>query len=71
MFFASGTKDPFAQIDLLRKTLDKIGFFASTYFIPDAGHSFDLPKKSGISQEETNQAVANALIDWLKARFDK
>jgi predicted alpha/beta-hydrolase family hydrolase len=65
MFFASGTKDPFAQSELLNKTLKKIGTFATTHLVAGGGHSFDLPKKSGISQEETNKAVAGALIQWL------
>ena len=71
MFFASGTKDPFARIDLLNKSITKIDSFASTYFVPEAGHSFDLPRKGGVSQDDTNKAVAIALLDWLETRFGR
>ena len=65
MFFASGTRDPFARFDLLQRALERIGSNAANYFVEGGGHSFELPKKSGIREEETNQAVAKALPDWL------
>ncbi len=66
MFFASGLRDPFAQSDLLQKTIEKIGKNVSSILIPDAGHSFDVPKKTGRKTSEVLELVANALLKWLK-----
>lgn len=62
MFFASGMKDPFARLDLLRATLKKIGKHASSYLIADAGHSFEVSRKS---DPKTMQSVAEAVVEWL------
>lgn len=66
MFFASGTKDPFAQHDLLQRTISKIGSFADTHFVEGGGHSFELPKKSGKSETEILNEVLLALLGWLE-----
>ena len=66
MFFASGTKDPFAQIDLLKKTVAKIGQYATVIYIEEGGHSFEVPKKSGRSSSEILDDVAGNLLEWLK-----
>jgi Predicted hydrolase of the alpha/beta-hydrolase fold len=62
MFFASGTKDPFARIDLLKKVLKKIGKNASSFLIPDAGHSFEIGRKNDPAVWKN---VADAIIVWL------
>ncbi len=67
MFFASGTKDPFARIDLLKKTIAKIGEKASPFYIEEGGHSFEVPKKSGRSNPEILESVVGELLIWLRA----
>jgi len=67
MFFASGTKDPFARFDLLESTIAKIGRFATLHTIPDGGHSFEVPKKSGRSQEDVLRSVKDAILKWLES----
>jgi uncharacterized protein len=66
MFFASGTKDPFARIDLLQKTIAKIGNWATPFFVENGGHSFEVSKKSGKSNSEVLELVAGELIRWLQ-----
>jgi predicted alpha/beta-hydrolase family hydrolase len=66
MFFASGIKDPFARLDLLTKTIQKIGKRATTTFVKDGGHSFEVSKKSGRSSSEILSLVADDLLNWLK-----
>jgi uncharacterized protein len=67
MLFISGTRDPFAQMELLQQTLRKIGAQASSFFIPQAGHSFEVPR----SVKTSNPLVeASAhLVSWLKKTF--
>lgn len=67
MLFASGTKDPFAQHDLLQRTIARIGDYAMTYFIGGGGHSFELPKKSGKTESEILNGVLQSLLAWLSA----
>lgn len=67
MLFASGTKDPFAQHDLLQQTISRIGEYATTYFIEGGGHSFELPKKSGKTESEILSGVLQSLLAWLSA----
>ncbi|HET6267871.1 MAG TPA: alpha/beta family hydrolase [Acidobacteriota bacterium] len=68
MFFASGTRDPFAELALLDRVLRKIGKYVTSYSIPDGGHSFEVPKKSGKSAAEIQQAVVDAALKWLGER---
>jgi len=65
MFFASGTRDPFARIDLLKPVLHKIGKHASFFLVEEGGHSFEVPKKSGKTEQEIWLAVLEAVAEWL------
>ena len=65
MFFASGTKDPFARMDLLKSTIARIGKASTLHLIPEGGHSFEVPKNSGISKEQIYNRVLEAIIVWL------
>jgi predicted alpha/beta-hydrolase family hydrolase len=66
MFFASGTKDPFARIELLSQTISKIGKYATKYLVNDGGHSFEVPKKSGKNSSEILDLVAKELLSFLE-----
>jgi predicted alpha/beta-hydrolase family hydrolase len=65
MFFASGTKDPFARLDLLHKTIKKIGRFATAHYVEGGGHSFEVPKKIG-DPTQIREEVAMAVVRWLQ-----
>jgi predicted alpha/beta-hydrolase family hydrolase len=67
ILFAGGTKDPFARFDLLERTLERIGKYATTYFVDGGGHSFELPKKSGRTEGEVLDGVLQALLAWLES----
>ena len=66
MLFVSGTKDPFARFDLLESTIGKIGDYATPYYVPDGGHSFEVPKKSGKSEAIVLSSVRDAILEWLE-----
>jgi len=66
MLFVSGTRDPFAQKDLLSKTLKRIGVYASLHSVEGGGHSLEVPKKSGRAPEDVLNQVMNAILQWLK-----
>lgn len=66
MLFVGGTKDPFARFDLLENTVDRIGEYASTHLIEGAGHSLELPKKSGRTEQQILAEALDALIGWFQ-----
>jgi uncharacterized protein len=66
MFFASGTRDPFAEPALLNRVLSKIGRYVTLHSIPDGGHSFEVPRKSGKTAADIQQAVVDDALKWLK-----
>jgi predicted alpha/beta-hydrolase family hydrolase len=66
MLFVSGTKDPFAQIDLLKRTLNKIGDYASYHLVDGAGHSLEVPRKSGRSTQDVLQSSLSVILNWLR-----
>lgn len=69
MLFISGTRDPFARLDLLESTIKKIGPTASSFFVKDGGHSLEVPKRSGLSTAEILNSAAQDLLRWLTKNF--
>lgn len=67
ILFVSGTKDPFARMDLLEATIGRLGKSASTHRVEGGGHSFEVPKKSGLSQDEVMRSVIDSLLKWLNS----
>ena len=66
MLFLSGTRDPFARKDLLERTLAKIGRYATLHSVEDGGHSLDVPRKSGRTQQEILDGAVHAILLWLE-----
>ncbi len=61
MLFVSGTQDPFAKLDLLQRTIKKIGPLAQSYLVEGGGHSLEVRGK-----KDTLQGAAAAILDWLE-----
>jgi hypothetical protein len=47
MLFLQGTRDEFAQLDLLTEVCEKLGSRATLHLIEDGDHSFKVPKRTG------------------------
>jgi predicted alpha/beta-hydrolase family hydrolase len=65
MFFAQGTRDEFAQLDLLRPLVDRIGPRATLRLFQDADHSFHVPVRTGRKDSEVLTEMLDALEDWI------
>lgn len=65
MLFLQGTRDDFAQLDLLQPLVTQVG--ATLRLFDDADHSFHVPRRSG----RTDAAVLAELLDvtagWMEA----
>jgi hypothetical protein len=64
MLFVQGSRDSFGRPDELRPILD--GLPACLRVVEGGDHSFKVPKRSGISQEDVYDAIINDIDCWLR-----
>jgi predicted alpha/beta-hydrolase family hydrolase len=65
MLFLQGTKDEFADMDLLKPVVKQLGKRATLHFIPDGNHSFHVPAKSGRKDADVMVELADTLTAWI------
>ena len=61
MLFLQGSRDEFAQPDLLASVTGKLGTLATVHLIPDGDHSFKVPKKSGRTAAQVMAELADQI----------
>ena len=66
MLFLQGTKDEFAQLDLLRPLIEKLGDVATLKLYEDANHSFHVPKASGRRDIDVLAEMVGAIAEWVE-----
>jgi pimeloyl-ACP methyl ester carboxylesterase len=64
MLFLQGTKDEFADLDLLRPVVEKLGKRATLHLIPEANHSFHVPASSGRKDPEVMAELADLVAGF-------
>ena len=64
MLFLQGTRDEFAQLDLLNGVLDTLKPRATLHLIDDGDHSFKVPKRSGRTAEQVMAELADTIAKW-------
>jgi len=64
MLFLQGTRDTFADLQLLRPVCTKLGSRATLHIIETADHSFHMLKKSGRSDPEVLRELAAKVASW-------
>src|SRR6267142_351087 len=64
MLFLQGTRDAFADLELLRPVCTKLGSRATLHVIETADHSFHVLNKSGRSDPEVLQELAAKALSW-------
>jgi uncharacterized protein len=67
MLFIQGTRDPLADLGLLRPLIASLGARATLHLLDDADHSFHVPTRSGHKDSEVQAAALDALCSWLDA----
>jgi predicted alpha/beta-hydrolase family hydrolase len=65
MLFLQGTKDEFADMDLLKPVVKQLGKRATLHLIPDGNHSFHVPAKSGRKDADVMVELADTLAAWI------
>jgi hypothetical protein len=64
MLFLQGERDRLADLDLLRPVCAGLGERATLHVVPDADHSFHVPKRSGRSDDEVLAELARTVAEW-------
>jgi uncharacterized protein len=64
MLLLQGSRDDFAQLDLVTQVCEQLGSRATLYVIEGADHSFKVPKRSGRTGEEVMAELADQIFEW-------
>jgi predicted alpha/beta-hydrolase family hydrolase len=64
MLFLQGTRDDFADLDLLRAVTDRMGDKATLHLVEGGDHSFKVPKRSGKTQDQVMEELAERIVEW-------
>jgi predicted alpha/beta-hydrolase family hydrolase len=64
MLFLQGSQDALADLSLLKPVCETLGELATLHVIPDADHSFHVPRKSGRTDTAVLQEAAEVVLTW-------
>jgi predicted alpha/beta-hydrolase family hydrolase len=64
MLFLQGTRDEFAQLDLLEPIVQKLGSRATLHLVEEGDHSFKVPKRTGKTEVDVMNDLAGAIAQW-------
>lgn len=67
MLFHQGTRDRLADIGLMRTVAARLGARAALHEVDDAGHSFDMPKRSGRTADQAIARMAEQTAIWTRS----
>ncbi len=65
--FVVGTRDPFCDIELLKPIVAGLDMPGTLHLVPEGGHSFEMPKSSGRTDEESFHDVAAVVAGFIEA----
>ena len=65
MLFLQGTRDLLAKIGLVQRTVEQLAAFATLHTIPDADHGFHVPVRSGRTDAQVVEELAETLARWM------
>ena len=66
MLFLQGTRDTLADLDLITGVCERLGARATLHVVEDADHSFSVLKRSGRTDAEVLEELADTITDWVK-----
>jgi len=65
MLFMQGTRDEFADLELLEPLVKQLGARATLKLFPDADHSFHVPARTGRKDADVRAEMLDVLADWI------
>jgi uncharacterized protein len=66
MLFVQGARDSFGTPEELRPVLQPLPARSELYVVDHGDHSFKVPKRSGVAQEDIEVAIQDKIADWLR-----
>ena len=69
MLFLQGGKDRLAELPLIRIITEKLGARATLHVVDEADHSFHVPRRSGRTDADVINEMADVIVDWLRKQF--
>jgi len=66
MLFLQGTRDEFANLDLLEPLCKKLAPRATLKLIQDGDHSFYVPARTGRKDAEVREELLNIMAEWMR-----
>ncbi|HEY8468465.1 MAG TPA: alpha/beta family hydrolase [Longimicrobiales bacterium] len=64
MLFLQGTRDDLADLELIRQVCARLGERATLHVVEDADHSFHVLERSGRTDAEVLDELADAVAEW-------
>ncbi|WP_394823790.1 alpha/beta fold hydrolase [Pendulispora albinea] len=65
--FVQGTRDPFGTVEELTTHLPKLGAPSTVHTVEQGDHSFAVPKKLGVPQDEIDARMFAAIASWIES----
>jgi predicted alpha/beta-hydrolase family hydrolase len=69
MLVVQGARDAFGSPAELRLFFDVLTAPAEVFAVEQAGHSLEVPKRSGLTQPQVNAAVQDRIVAWISERL--
>jgi predicted alpha/beta-hydrolase family hydrolase len=70
MLFLQGTRDQFAQLDLVSTVCRRLGPQSTLHLIEEGDHSFNLPKRTGRDSLAVIDELADTIVGWAGSSVD-
>jgi predicted alpha/beta-hydrolase family hydrolase len=70
MLFVQGSRDAFGTPDELRAALSDVKASADLYAVEGGDHSFKVPKRGEMTQDQVYDAVLDEIVRWLRAKAE-
>jgi uncharacterized protein len=64
MLFLQGTRDEFAQLELLQEVVRGLGDRATLHLVEEGDHSFKVPKRTGKTESDVMNELADTIHEW-------
>lgn len=65
MLFLQGTRDPLAELALLRPVCERLGDRATLELVDEADHSFHVPARTGLTDTQVRHHLADVVAQWM------
>jgi predicted alpha/beta-hydrolase family hydrolase len=71
MLFVQGSRDAFGTPAELKPILRGLGASAELFVVEDGDHSFKVPKKAGIPQQQVYSRILDHVVSWLSGNAQR